>query len=378
MAPKRATRNVPLMLVAVIVSLTSSAPQTTVIVTAVTWRAAHSPLDANPTPAGGLRIYPGKQAPRDAVDRRSVWVDAEVHPPRAGVTVFFRAFDVDDPSSDSAPVDGNGSAGNDNRGLPRSGRLRAGSAVTDARGIATVEFAVTRQPGDNFRVAASIHPGPLEGVAEIGDRIEATEPLTVWRRLHLEVDSMGKVVGNESEDDDRIVEDVPMPDTSLLEATLAPAFVTPAFDVGDNNDEVPFVLNLDPAALVSAYDFDSFTSHASSAFWTVYILGAYQGSENKDGDPDGEARLYGLVDPRPSFDSDDRMGAVIFMETLQELAPDVHRAAATAVVHEVGHLFGSEHGDGGVMNTPLSDLVAAGVIDYSPVTLNKIRSRTHP
>jgi hypothetical protein len=81
-------------------------------------------------------------------------------------------------------------------------------------GEATVEFSVTRQPGDNFAIAASTNPNDLNAVTVDGTELrtgggatididcDGTEPicrtdmLTVWRRLHIEVDSMGAVDGN--------------------------------------------------------------------------------------------------------------------------------------------------------------------------------------
>jgi hypothetical protein len=75
--------------------------------------------------------------------------------------------------------------------------------------VATAEFTVTMNPGDNFMVAASKDSSYLNGVVATGPglkdaagntlptvKAKATPMLTVWRRLHVEVDSMGPVVGN--------------------------------------------------------------------------------------------------------------------------------------------------------------------------------------
>lgn len=127
----------------------------------------------------------------------------------ANKTVFFKSFDVDDPSTDSAPVDTNGSSGNDNRGQPLAGVLSAVSAQTDANGVATVELSTTMHPGDNFVVAASKDQSYLNALTingtDLRDSSGATLPttkakassmLTVWRRVHIEVDSMGLVHNN--------------------------------------------------------------------------------------------------------------------------------------------------------------------------------------
>jgi hypothetical protein len=179
----------------------------------VVWEAMDSPLGDNENAGGGKRIYPCKQTPGDTVERRKVRVKATVSPAVAGATVYFRSFDVDDPSASTSPVDatdGGGPTGYDNRGSPQPGALSAASATTDASGVARVEFTVTMQPGDNFRAAASCRQGYLDSclVADTttvkhpadgelptaGAKI--TEMLTVWRKLHLEVDSMGAVSGN--------------------------------------------------------------------------------------------------------------------------------------------------------------------------------------
>ena len=118
-------------------------------------------------------------------------------------------MDVDDPFSDDRPVDSNGPEGDDNRGEPALGSLNASVAETDACGIAETVFTVSMQPGDNFKVAAACDANYLEGLVAEGvelkdadgnllatDQGSDTEMLTVWRRLHVEVDSMGNVTGN--------------------------------------------------------------------------------------------------------------------------------------------------------------------------------------
>jgi hypothetical protein len=84
-------------------------------------------------------------------------------------------------------------------------------ALTDASGVASNYFRVTMQPGDNFRVVASCDPNfgsqyqadinsTTGGIVDTnGNPIASgyvTEMLTVWRRLHVEVDSMGTVTNN--------------------------------------------------------------------------------------------------------------------------------------------------------------------------------------
>jgi len=75
---------------------------------------------------------------------------------------------LDDPSANSPPVDPTGNAGNDSNETPQAGTFNAIepcmsdqngiSCLTDASGVATIEFTTTMQPGDNFAVAASTRP----------------------------------------------------------------------------------------------------------------------------------------------------------------------------------------------------------------------------
>ena len=172
-------------------------------ITRVVWERINSTVNANPAAGGGERIFPDRETLASAGNQRIIRVRATVNPVKAGTRVYFRAFDMDDPSSNNAPLDTNGNAGNDNRSLPRAGRLSVPSALTDNNGVATVQFTVGMNPGDNYRVAASATRNYLTGVTvngtDLEDATHATLPtndgnqtnmLTVWRRLHVELDSM--------------------------------------------------------------------------------------------------------------------------------------------------------------------------------------------
>lgn len=201
-------------------------------------------IDGNPNAQGGQRIFPDKKDVNDTVDRRKIRVKAKYSGKTAGVRIYFRNLDVDDPSSNAAPIDDETTpnAGNDNNGnvdgtantkagllsFPQgsSGCLRFSngiSCLTDADGISTVDFTVTQQPGDNFTVVAATDENYINAVIlstdginlldSSGLQIPATtqningcanssvqacraDMLTVWRRLPIEIDSMGKVEGN--------------------------------------------------------------------------------------------------------------------------------------------------------------------------------------
>lgn len=190
-----------------------------------------NPGNGNPNTNVGLRIFPDTANPDDQLNRRKVQVKATVGV--ANVPVYFRNLDVDDPSDSIAPVDDDsgvkidlpdnrGTVNNSKAGLlscppnnvpigictPQTNGIRA---VTDAGGTATAEFTVTIQPGDNFEVAASTDQTYADGIKVSGTQLRdasgqllqidspsnlnarRTQMLTVWRELHLEVDSMGQV-----------------------------------------------------------------------------------------------------------------------------------------------------------------------------------------
>lgn len=119
-------------------------------------------IDTNPNTGGGLRIFPDDNVPLESVNRQTISV----------------------------------------------------TAVTNANGTATVNFTVTVQPGDNFAIAASTNQNQINSVSVGGtelfngqgqnissscdytDSVCRSEMLTVWRRLHVEVDSMGAAQQN--------------------------------------------------------------------------------------------------------------------------------------------------------------------------------------
>ncbi|MGI8639072.1 MAG: hypothetical protein ACR2MG_03880 [Pyrinomonadaceae bacterium] len=175
----------------------------------------NSEIDRPTSGYNSQRIFPDRKYPEDTTNHKQVRVKAIVG--RPNVMVYFKNFDVDDPSDDP-DIDENGSIGNDNRegriiGQPypptAAGVLSTASALTNANGEAIVYFTVTKQPGDNFVVAASTNETYLNGVAINGTGLKdsantalpttqakRTELLTVWRKVHIEIDSMGEVKDN--------------------------------------------------------------------------------------------------------------------------------------------------------------------------------------
>jgi hypothetical protein len=186
----------------------------------------------------GQRIFPDRLTPTETTDRSLVKVKATISPAIQYVQVYFSNYDMDDPSANAPPIDTTSYDGNDNNGSvmigstpSKAGQLSVdpslrhcsesvgkANCVTGADGTVTVQFKTTMQPGDNFAVAASLSEAYRDqirvlsvdgrvlvdntGINEIHISGEAnpdntpgirTQMLTVWRRLHIEVDSMGNV-----------------------------------------------------------------------------------------------------------------------------------------------------------------------------------------
>jgi hypothetical protein len=183
------------------------------------------PLDVNPNQNGGVSVFPDALSPIDNIDRSRVVVTVRTTPPLPNQSVLLRSFDVDDASRENQAlgglIDTNGPPGLDNRGTPQQGTLSSSSLTLDAQGKGSVDFFVTWQPGDNFRVAAILdiagasalnHLNSLQVTNEraamyvsadqkqVAGFLGAVSPmLTVWRKLNLEFDSMSAPPSSGSE-----------------------------------------------------------------------------------------------------------------------------------------------------------------------------------
>jgi hypothetical protein len=188
-------------------------------------------IDGVPNPDGseGRRIFPDKNTGLDLIDHSVLRVKATVSPVLPSVQVYFGSYDLDDPSANTTPIDANASMGNDNNGsvngsrsgdftcsTPPSGPVPGQIGCTTASdGTSAAAFKTTMQPGDNFAVAASLSDQYRNGInvnsmdgsilsnstnqtipisgASHPDNVAGlrTRMLTVWRKLHIEIDSMG-------------------------------------------------------------------------------------------------------------------------------------------------------------------------------------------
>jgi hypothetical protein len=190
-------------------------------------------LQTNPGPGAGKRIFPEASQPGGTTVPDKVNVAATVFPPipDAPVRVFFRSYDVDDPSANQAPVDDE-VQGSDNClearfGPPANCPVAADGLLFDATNDPNAQNAVNGRAGlaldatsgdravaglrvstwqgANYRVAASTSSTWLDQItvpqsASAGELLHpgedlvangrATDMLTVWRTLHLEVDRM--------------------------------------------------------------------------------------------------------------------------------------------------------------------------------------------
>ncbi|HUN82643.1 MAG TPA: hypothetical protein VMV81_14155, partial [Phycisphaerae bacterium] len=197
---------------------------------------------------GALRVFPDARMtgtppaieanPRDIVDIKvTLTVD-----PLESVDIYFDSYDVDDPTSAFGPLDGSTAANDedqerDNRGTTpaQDGQFVKPDGTSDEVGgikkqafttkTATFGFRVTMQPGDNFRIVGNGDPKFFNDLVNrdqdyktdnqakqyiVNRHITGTaaqkqilfpdnyssKVLTVWRNMHIEVDSMGNVAGN--------------------------------------------------------------------------------------------------------------------------------------------------------------------------------------
>ncbi|MFM2166280.1 MAG: hypothetical protein RIS79_651 [Verrucomicrobiota bacterium] len=208
--------------------------------------------------AVGARIDP--DAPQSAPDsgfRRELNLRISANG-MAGVTVYLKVFDVDDPSRISDPqheLDPNDTtslrrggdnitaAGTQPRGYFLPSTAKELAVTLDSSGSALVEFSVTPQPGNNYRVAMAFNEDDLD-MLQVDDQREegyvtaddgqprgfagiASPLLTVWRRLHIEVDMMQWYTG-----------DKPAPDrmTATVTGVTSSGVVTFSEDLGQPDD----------------------------------------------------------------------------------------------------------------------------------------------
>ncbi len=196
-------------------------------------------LGANPL--GGVRVFPDARAPNFNTPKNTVKIQVTfVTGCPKPTEIFLRAFDVDDPSPDAIVdgklmldpndkgVDGDYDGGTglsysieeDNRGNVQGNKFGYSNGMDDGIFPITfaenadisnlVEFQVSQHAGDNYRLAGYADKEFLKAMrnfdkedgieikhlakATVKDLLEVkkvqSKVLTVWRLLHLEIDSM--------------------------------------------------------------------------------------------------------------------------------------------------------------------------------------------
>ena len=206
---------------------------TVIDMSSVVFQTSTSTLFANSGLGGGLAIYPDRPSPSATGDFSAVTVVATITPAVPGIALYFGAFDVGDPSLLTAAPDNNGTS--------PDGAFTI-TARTGTNGAVSTNFHVSMQPGDNFRVVASPlanfrsdclaantnDPGELWFTGST-NRIPTnckTPMLTVWRRLHVEVDSMAAVPAGSNAAFGNIVALSGSPSTGATNAALDVNLVT--------------------------------------------------------------------------------------------------------------------------------------------------------
>ncbi len=171
----------------------------------------------------GLNYHPDATL-EDGNWNESIYVRVETTPRINDVAIYMRALDPDDPSANSPgnalDTDAISGLAGDNR--DRTARLTSRHLTTGfidgTDGAVRNTFRVSHQPGDNHRVAASlkesslypvessvlnndnIHPSGAPVPAQDGQETQMatfighiSPLLTIWRILHIELDSMNQV-----------------------------------------------------------------------------------------------------------------------------------------------------------------------------------------
>jgi hypothetical protein len=292
---------------------------------------------------------------------------------KADVTVYLRMYDVDDPSSNSATdktLDDE-TLPADNRGT--TGDLKSFTLKTDDNGVAVGTVKLSRQPGDNFRVVATLdkdlnletgvvvkQKDATAGVYTAGgDAVAAksaitvtSEPITVWRHLWIEQDHMAAPPEGELFDDTEPRKDV-KPDGAVADPKLdlainyfRKAYVEVAAVTTLNaRKESKWIHNIGgseyPAKLNDFVDqtkkyfpqvqevmASSRDVHGTANFWTIQVVGAYEAGVFEDQDPHSGAPTDPLLADYPDTwvlgfsryagDTPKDSGALIYMETIRD------------------------------------------------------------
>ncbi|MFO0871492.1 MAG: hypothetical protein U0935_21425 [Pirellulales bacterium] len=223
-----------------------------------------------------------------------------------------------------------------------------------------------------------------------------TDVLSVWRTLWFEADHMAAPVASDGPFDGANNCngcDDPMvapkdPSMGVLANLLVPAQVIvqllPA--TYDWRDDVRFQHNLTTSIGREVRD-----AVSQSYFWHVHMIGAYEGSDTQDNDPDNEAPLLGwsdsINDPFPSN--------FVFFETIRDIIAEpqypnmvgVGVAEGRVAAHEALHRFLGWHDNSdpeksytieGIMNPNPEAAMTQAVITLTGRQIREIQNKDRP
>jgi hypothetical protein len=361
-----------------------------------------------------------------APSHRKVKVKITIKPPMQGIPLKTKLYDPDDPSDADGPIDDDPNMG-DNRGTPLG--FLAGAITSKIVGnvaVAWEEFSVSLNPGDNFRLLAAPRDQDFNDIKVIssqtapetqgrlyvdenddgeynnGDEpvvdegnpahaaIFSTPLLTVWRRLHVEVDSMGAPdptkTYNYGVDDPPPNGDIPDPDTSKLADAFRDAFIDVSVitDSAISQGNLPFLPSFpDVASRVTYFHNARNTENEDAMYWTAYIIGLYElelgdfryfdndlnpGDMNHPNDGTNPGALGYTDDTGPDY-------SMIMTETIRDVADRFDWTAAEityvqqlVAIHEIGHQFGLKHPSDHPANDPYEDYKDADTFPGSVMT----------
>jgi hypothetical protein len=292
--------------------------------------------------------------------------------------------DPDDPSPDSMvdPTDPTGPLpdnvlpiGSYNQwegvsGFTMTGKKNDNSVFTEIVGnVSKIKFHPSCFAGDNYRFHAIVTVpvyGNIEGVSDT---------VTVWRKLHIERDSMGSYAGAFNADDVN-PGDVPDPILEYLSTAFKPAYIDVALppDTGQDSPNVAFKYNLDNnAAKMNQQANLGRGSTSTEGRWVAYVQGGYEGDTALDLDPvppdTGDAWIGGTSSNRNSF---------TYWETIRDanatFGVDQQYLLSSVALHEITHQFT-------VPDIPMVCIMASAPY-LSPVLcpahIRTIRTQSHP